>query len=123
MNEQKNILLIEDDTFTAEMYQMQLQKSGYNALVASDGLAGLDLAKNNQIDLLLLDIMLPKMDGFEFLTKFREDEKYKNTPVIILSNLDRESIMQEGFKLGAQGYIVKSSTTPDKVIEEIKKII
>lgn len=119
----KTILLVEDDTFTSDLYKMQLEKAGHTVLVANDGLKGLELAKENTVDLLLLDIMLPKMDGFEFLSKFKELEKNKGVAVIILSNLDRDSIIQEGFKLGAQGYIVKSSTTPDKVIEEVNKVL
>jgi len=123
MENQKTILLIEDDSFTADLYQRQLEKEGFSVRIATHGIEALDIIKEQKPDLILLDIMLPKMDGFEFITRLHQEKSNHQIPIIILSNLDRESIIKEGFDLGAWGYIVKSSTVPAKVVEEVRKAL
>lgn len=123
MSNQKVILLVEDDLYTSDLYKKYLSNANYHVICVADGIKALAQAKAHNIDLIMLDIMLPRMDGFEFLNRLKKEVPDKEIPVIILSNLDRDSIIKEGFDLGAIGYIVKSNTTPEKVVEEVNKVL
>jgi len=115
------ILLIEDDFFLADIYQTKLTVQNYEVVVAQDGLEGLKLAGETHPDLILLDIMLPKMDGLEVLKKLKADATTQNIPVILLSNLGQEFVVKGGMQLGAVDYLLKSDLTPREVIEKIRK--
>ena len=114
------ILLVEDDQTLTEMYALKFKESGFELLLANDGLSGLEIAKKELPQVILLDIMMPKMDGFAVLTELKKDDQPKNTPVLMLSNLGQESDVEKGKKLGANDYIVKASMTPSQVIEKVK---
>jgi len=114
------ILLVEDDQTLTEMYALKFKESGFELLLANDGLSGLEIAKKELPQVILLDIMMPKMDGFAVLTELKKDDQTKNTPVLMLSNLGQESDVEKGKKLGANDYIVKASMTPSQVIEKVK---
>jgi CheY-like chemotaxis protein len=119
----KKILLIEDEFFIRDLYERYLKKSGYEVLTAVDGEDGLNKALNNQVDLILLDIMMPKMTGIEVLEKIKQDNSIgKNTPVYLLTNQVQESIIKEAFKLGAEGYLIKAQLLPKQIVEEIQNI-
>lgn len=113
------ILLIEDEAFISDLYKRQLDLAGFSTDVAPTGKEGLEMLSKKEYDLLLLDIMLPDINGLEILKKVKSEDK-KNMAVIILSNLGQESVVQQGFKLGADGYLIKVSFTPDQVVEEVK---
>lgn len=117
------VLIIEDDYFIRDLYQRQLQKEGYTVDTAPDGAEGLVQASNLKPDLILLDIMLPKLNGLDLLRTLRSKDETKNIPVLLLTNLGQESVMKEGFQLGAEGYLIKTSYTPSQVVDEIKKIL
>jgi len=117
------ILLVEDDFFLADIYQTKLSIANYNVLVAQDGMDGLEQAQAQIPDLILLDIMLPKMDGLDVLKRLKADDKTKNIPVILLSNLGQEFVVNGGMSLGAVDYLVKSDLTPREVIDKIKKYL
>lgn len=119
----KKILLIEDDLDLRELYTEILKEASFAVASAADGQTGLTLALEGDYDLLLLDIMLPKIDGLQILKSLRSNTQLSKIPVILLTNLGRESIIKEGFALGADGYIIKSEYTPDQVVAEVKKLL
>jgi len=101
---------------------MKFEKEGYDIAVAGDGETGLELVKSFQPDLVLLDLVLPKMNGFQVLEQIRTDEKNKGLKVFILSNLGQTGEIDQGFKEGANGYLIKSNMTPSQLIQNIEKI-
>lgn len=123
MNGSKKILIIEDDFFIRELYLRQLQKEGFEVSGSADGADGLVQANNLKPDLILLDIMLPKLNGLDLLRTLKTKAETQNIPVILLSNLGQDSVVKEGFTLGAEGYLIKSAYTPSQIIEEVKNFM
>lgn len=119
----KSILLVEDDPFLIDIYVTRLRDESYKIEVAKDGKSALEKLKKKKPSLLLLDIVLPKMDGWELLKKIAKDSKLKKMKVIILSNLGERKEIKKGLGLGAVKYLVKANYTPSEVVEEIKKIL
>lgn len=119
----KRLLIIEDDQDLRELYVEVLRDEGFEVAEAPDGQIGLEKAKAGNYDLLLLDIMLPKIDGLQILKAVKESHDLSKIPVVMLTNLGRESIIKEGFTLGADGYIIKSEYTPDQVVAEVRKFL
>lgn len=117
------ILIIEDDRYISKMYQLKLSLEGYEVVVAENGREGVDKVKEFQPNIILLDILMPELDGFEVLKIVKSEEASKNIPVLIMSNLGQEDHIQKGLELGASGYIVKSQFTPSKVVEQIKELL
>ncbi|TSC72841.1 MAG: two-component system, OmpR family, response regulator RpaB [Parcubacteria group bacterium Gr01-1014_38] len=118
-----NILLVEDDAFVASMYQTKLSMLGYTIRVASDGEEGWRMLTSEPPDLLLLDVVLPKRDGFEILAAVRKDPKLKDLPILLLTNLGQKPDVQRGLELGANDYIIKAHFTPSEVVEKIEKVL
>lgn len=123
MNPSKKILLVEDEDFIRELYVRQLTKAGFQVKSAIDGQSGLDMLKSESFDLLLLDIMLPGMNGLQLLRTFKS--QYPNSPMItiLLTNLGQETVIKEGFELGAAAYLIKASYTPDQVVSEVRNAL
>lgn len=117
------ILLVEDDFFLSDIYQTKLSVEEYEVVIAQDGMEGLQKAKETLPDLILLDIMLPKMDGLEVLKKLKADSATRHIPVILLSNLGQEFVVKGGMNLGAVDYLLKSDLTPREVIQKIEKYL
>ncbi len=115
------ILLIEDEEMLANMYEVKFQNEGFDITKALDGAAGLELSKTTSPDLVLLDVIMPKMDGFSVLRAMREDPKTKDLPVILLTNLGQDEDVAKGKELGAIGYLVKANVTPAEVVESVKR--
>ena len=118
-----SLLIIEDDKFVRDLYQHEFEKNGYDVVVAEDGELALTAVKEAKFDGILLDIMIPKIDGLEVLKKIKADSNTKNIPVVILSNLGQDEIIRQSLQLGAKAYIVKSLYTPDQVVKEIRSLI
>lgn len=117
----KKILIIEDDIFLREMYVHSFSKEGYTMTEAEDGEEGVNKAVEEEYDLILLDIMLPKKSGLEVLQSLRRPSmKTAKTPIILLTNLGQESIIKEAFNMGADGFILKSDLLPREVVAKIK---
>lgn len=117
------ILIVEDDRYISKMYQLKLSLEGYDVQVAENGEEGVDKVKEFMPDIMLLDILMPKLDGFEVLKIVKADDTTKNIPVLVMSNLGQEDHVEKGMKLGAIGYVVKSQYTPSKVVEKIKSVL
>ena len=119
----KKILLVEDEDFIRDLYTRQLSKEGYLVKSAPDGQAGLNLLKSEAFDLLLLDIMLPGINGLQVLREFKTQNPNSPMITILLTNLGQEAVIKEGFELGAQAYLIKASYTPDQVVTEVKNAL
>jgi len=121
----KKILIAEDDSFVIDIYQTKLSQEGYEVVLAGNGQEALDALERDERkpDLILLDIVMPGMDGFTFLKKVKDDPRYSYIPVILLTNLSQKEEIEEGFRLGAKGYLIKSHHTPSEVLNLVKKYI
>lgn len=123
-NSNIKILIVEDDQFLREFYQELLMGEGYNIDVSGDGQEALGKIQSGGYNLILLDIMLPKIDGLEILRRIKlAPAKQANGPIVILSNLGQDSVIKQAFDSGAGGYLIKSSLNPDQVLEEIKSYL
>lgn len=124
MNPQgKKILLVEDEDFIRDLYTRQLTQAGFLVKGAADGPSGLTALKQEVFDLLLLDIMLPGMNGLQVLREFKTQNPNSPMITILLTNLGQEAVIKEGFELGAQAYLIKASYTPDQVVNEVKNAL
>jgi DNA-binding response OmpR family regulator len=119
----KKILIVEDDKFLRELIAQKLIKEGYDIVEAIDGEEGIKKIKETSPDLVLLDLILPGVDGFEVLSRVKADPSLVTIPVIILSNLGQKDDIEKGLKLGAVDYLVKAHFTPGEIIEKIKLIL
>lgn len=117
----KKILLMEDDASLAEILMEKLKQSGLSATHAEDGEKGLEIALKEHPDLILLDIIMPKMDGIEVLKELRTDEWGKDASVMILSNVGDEERVAEALENGVSEFLTKSSWDLDDVIKRIKE--
>jgi len=124
MPNQNKILLVEDDSMIVRMYQRKLEKDGFQVALAFNGEEGLAALKKEKPDIVLLDIMMPKMNGIEMLKAVKADPAFKDIPVVILTNLgDRPEDVQKCKELGAEDYWVKANTPIQEITERIKKIL
>lgn len=120
--EKKKILIVEDDNFVAEVYFAKLTEMGYETILAQNGQEGLDALKKNKIDLVLLDILMPVMDGMEMLEEVKKNDEWKNIPVILLTNVGEKESIQKVREMGVKNYLIKSHFTPAEVIEKIEGV-
>ncbi len=118
----KKLLIVEDEQDIRELYSEILREEGYEVTEAWDGQVGLKEALSGKFDLILLDIMLPKVDGLHILKEIKKKPELSKTPVILLTNLGADAVIKEAFTLGAEAYIIKSEYTPDQVINEVNKV-
>lgn len=117
------IILAEDDKFIARAYLDGLKRAGYTVIPSFDGQDTLEKIRQEQPDIVLLDIIMPKKNGFEVLEELKEDDKLKQIPVVILSNLGQETDVQQGMKSGAIDYLIKSDCSMDEVIEKVESVL
>lgn len=118
----KRICIIEDEVNIAEMYKTLFENEGYEVRLAHDGEEGLKLIKDFKPDLVLLDLMLPKINGFDVLKKLKCQRLNDRMVVCVLSNLDQRDDMERVFNLGASHYFVKSHITPRKLMDRLYRI-
>ncbi len=122
--DKEKIILIEDDKLIREIYTFTLQKAGYEVLAAADGAEGITHAKNNpDAKLIFLDVIMPETNGVEVLKKLKIDSNIANIPVILLSNLTDEKVVDEAMKLGASEYLVKAEISPTQLVDKAKEIL
>jgi DNA-binding response OmpR family regulator len=119
----KKILFIEDESALQKTFGEILSQEGYEMISALDGEIGLRLAKSEKPDLILLDLILPKVHGFDVLKELKENEETKDIPIIVLTNLERIEDVERALELGATTYLVKANYTLEEVIEKVKKAL
>lgn len=119
----KKVLLVEDDSLLANILMDSLVREKFDAVNIKDGLQVMEAAKKFQPDVVLLDLILPGLDGFEVLRQLKDDNKLKTVPVFIISNLDSISEVKSAKALGAEDYFIKANTDIEKIIKVIKKRI
>lgn len=119
----KKIILVEDDTFLIEIYSTKIKEAGFELVLAKDGEEVLKKLQEEKPDLLLLDIVLPGIDGWEVLKRVKDDPHLEDIKIITLSNLSQKEDEEKGLKLGAIKYLIKANYTPSQVVEEIKKVL
>jgi DNA-binding response OmpR family regulator len=122
-DEKTKVLIIEDEEMLVNMYISKFTKEGYQAEKASNGRIGLEQARTIKPDIILLDIMMPEIDGFMVLKDLKNDTATKDIPVIMLTNLGQEEDIEKGKQLGATDYLVKANLTPAQVVEKVKTIL
>ena len=118
----KKILIIEDDKFLREVIAKKLTTEGYEIIEAVNGENGITQAGETKPNLILLDLILPGIDGFGVLTQLKENTGTKEIPIIILSNLSQENEIKRALALGAADFLIKANFTPSEIIKKIKKI-
>ena len=119
----QKILIIEDDKFLRELVIQKLGKEGFEVVEGADGTEGLRKIKETKPDLVLLDLILPGIDGFEVLRQAKKDDDISSIPVLILSNLGQQDDIQKGLELGAVDYLIKAHFTPAEIVAKIKSIL
>lgn len=119
----KKILIVDDDQYLRELYEEILKDAGYEVLTAVDGEEGVAKVNSTNFDLILLDVMMPKMDGLHVLQTLKASGKIPAIKVILLTNLAHDPIIQEALDQGASSYLIKADVTPDEILECIKKNI
>jgi CheY-like chemotaxis protein len=115
------ILIIEDDLVLTRMYQKKFEFDGYEVFLGFGGQEGLKLAQEKKPNIILLDIMMPEMDGFEVLKQLKKDPNMKTIPVIILTNLGTSQVLtDEALRLGAVDFLIKSKTSSEDVVKKVE---
>ena len=117
------ILLVEDDKFLRELMTQHMEKEGFEVVGVVDGEEALKRLETEKPDLVLLDLILPGIDGFEVLAKIKQDPSLTSIPVIILSNLGQKEDVDRGLKLGATDYLIKAYFTPKEIVEKVRGVL
>ena len=123
MVNQRKILIVEDDGFLIQMYAAKLEMEGFKVVAAVDGEKALRMVKKEEPDLILLDLLLPKKDGFQVLAELKKDQAVKDIPVVVLSNLGQKEDINRCLALGAKDYLIKAHFVPGEVVAKIKKFL
>lgn len=119
----KKILIIDDDPFIADMYVLKFKAEGFEVEAANDGKIGMKLAADMKPDVILLDVVMPAMDGFDVLQKLRSDESLGRPKILFLTNFGQREDIRRGMQLGADGYIIKAHFTPSEVSAKVKEVL
>jgi len=119
----KKILLVDDDNALRQLYAVELGTKGYTVLEAPDGEQGLVTAKKEKPDLILLDIMMPKLDGVATLTQLKQDAEIDKIPVVMLTNFGQENLVQQAFSSGATDYLLKYKVTPAEMADKVGQVL
>lgn len=117
------ILIIEDNNFLLSLIAEKFVHLGFETEIALDGKTGLDKILNNKYDLVLLDLILPKMDGFKVLEEVKKNESLKNLPIIVSSNLYDKNDIDKTISLGASDYIIKAYNSPENIVDRVKTFL
>ncbi|MFH1457331.1 MAG: response regulator [Patescibacteria group bacterium] len=117
------ILLVEDERSIADMYKMKFEREGFEVIYIDNGDGVLKTVLEKKPNIVLLDIILPKVDGFSVLKELKNNSKTKMTPIIMLTNLGQEEDINKAKKLGVDEYLVKANLTPTQVVEKVKEIL
>lgn len=117
------VLLVEDDKMIIDMYTLKFTQEGYDVMQAENGKDGLDMAMKSNPDIVLLDIILPQMDGFTVLKNLKANASTQKIPVVLLTNLGQDGDVKKGLELGAVDYLIKANFTPSQVVDKVKSLL
>lgn len=117
------ILVIDDDPFILDMYVLKFKDQGFQIDIATDGKIGLEKIKSFKPDMVLLDVVMPKMDGFDVIKKLKEENEPCPFKILFLTNFGQKEDVERGMRLGADGYIIKAHFTPSEVVAKVKEIL
>lgn len=117
------VLIVDDDAFLLDMYALKFKESGFEVYIAQNGEEALAKSKTMNPDVILLDIVMPKMDGFDVLRALKKDSLAPNAAIVMLTNLGQKEDVDRGLKLGANDYIVKAHFTPSEVVAKVKGLL
>lgn len=120
-NKKNKILIIEDDRFLLKLYSDKLRREGFEVLESLTGEEGLNKISAEKPDLVILDLVLPRKNGFEVLSELKLNPKTKNIPVVILTNLGQEADVKRGLEMGADAYLVKTDFSVNQLAEKVKE--
>ena len=123
MDGTKRILLVEDEPMLSNLLRQRLEKEGFQVVLAHDGSEAIKFLKENKPDLILLDIILPKMSGFEVMEMMKSDPTLQSAPVVVVSNLGQEEDVARGQSLVAVGYFVKAQMSIEDLVSKIKEFL
>ena len=123
IDKSKKILMVEDDIFLRKIYRDKLVRAGFEFVEATNGEEGLNKVFSEKPDLVLLDLILPRKNGFDVLAEMKMNVTVQRIPVIILSNLGQETDVKRGLALGAEDYMVKTDVTLAEVVERVKEVL
>jgi DNA-binding response OmpR family regulator len=123
MTNKTKILIVEDDLFLRRLCQNKLEKEGFEVILAEDGVRGIEEAKKTSPNLILLDIILPNIDGFEVLKILRDEVSTKLIPIILLSNLGQKEDIDKGLALGANDYLIKAHFSPQEIVDKVREVL
>jgi len=118
-----NVLLVEDDTFLANIYKTKFEMEGFKITVSDNGEKGFNDAKKKKPDIILLDILLPKMDGFAVLEALKKEESVKDIPVVLLTNLGQKDDVEKGLEMGAVDYMIKAHFKPSEIVAKVIEVL
>lgn len=122
-NKKYKVLIVDDDQFISDMYVLKFKEAGFDAEAAAEGVTAIEYVKKEEPDLVLLDIVLPNMDGFDILKALAKEKLLEKTRVVLLSNLGEKKDIEKGLALGAVDYIVKAHHTPSEVVAKVEEIL
>ena len=122
-DEKIKVLLVEDDKMIIDMYTLKFTQEGFDVVTAENGKDAVALALKESPDIVLLDIILPQMDGFTVLKELKSADNTKETPVILLTNLGQDGDVKKGLELGATDYLIKANYTPSQVVDKVKSVL
>jgi len=123
MSQNKKIVIAEDEPILIEMYKLYFERTGYEVLKAGNGRECINFVKKEKPDIILLDILMPKLDGWEVLKQLKTDPETKQIPILVFSNLGQTQEIQKGLDLGANDYVIKSNVTPKELLEKVEGMI
>ncbi|MCK4592376.1 response regulator [Candidatus Parcubacteria bacterium] len=122
-NKKTKVLIIEDDSYISDMYRIKFESENFEIAVANNGIEGIKFLEKVVPDIILLDVVMPKVDGFSVLKTIKKNPKLNKIPVVLLTNLSQKENVERGFELGASSYIIKAHFTPSEVVEKIKEVL
>ncbi len=123
MADKTKVLMVDDDEFLLDMYSVKFKENGFEIDVARSGGEALDKIAKAKYDIMLLDIIMPMLDGFEVLARMKRERIAADMPVVVFSNLGQKEDIERGMSLGAKDYIIKAHFTPSEVVEKVKHIV
>ena len=117
------ILVVDDDPFILDMYVIKFKEQGFQIDTATDGKMALDRIEAGKPDIVLLDVVMPKMDGFDVIKKLQEDKRPRTFKILFLTNFGQKEDVERGILMGADGYIIKAHFTPSEVVKKVKELL